>query len=80
MRRSWLALAASLALVLATGSAAAAAVTAGASQAAATAERLPAGDGPPGFWWGTDSFPVPCPAARPTACRASAAPTAATSG
>jgi hypothetical protein len=65
MRRSWLALAASLALVLATGSAAAAAVTAGTSQAAATAERLPAGDGPPGFWWGTDSFPVSVPGSAP---------------
>jgi hypothetical protein len=58
MRRSWLALAASLALVLGTAAAAAATVTAGTSRAAVTAERLPAGDAPPGFWWGTDSLPV----------------------
>ena len=68
MRRTWLALAACLALVLAGGGTAAASVAA------------PAGDGPPGFWWGTDSWPIPVPAARRTACRASAAPTAATSG
>ena len=29
------------------------------------AERLPAGDGPPGFWWGTDSFPVTVPGSAP---------------
>jgi hypothetical protein len=52
MRRIWLALAACLALVLASGAAASAAPTAPA------AERLPAGDAPPGFWWGTDSWPV----------------------
>jgi hypothetical protein len=52
MKRIWLALAACLALVLASGAAAAAAPTAPA------AERLPAGDAPPGFWWGTDSWPV----------------------
>jgi hypothetical protein len=55
MRRTWLALAAGLALVLTTAGTAAAAVTAAAVPAA---ERLPAGDGPPGFWWGTDSWPV----------------------
>jgi hypothetical protein len=58
VRRSWLALAASLALVLGTAATAAATVTAGTSRAAAIAERLPAGDAPPGFWWGTDSLPV----------------------
>jgi len=25
------------------------------------AQALPAGDGPPGFWWGTDSLPVAVP-------------------
>ncbi len=62
MRRSWLALAAALALVLGTAAAAAATVTAGTSRAA---EGLPAGDGPPGFWWGTDSFPVTVPGSAP---------------
>jgi hypothetical protein len=52
MRRIWLALAACLALVLASGAAASASV------AAPAAVRLPAGDAPPGFWWGTDSWPV----------------------
>jgi len=62
MRRTWLALAACLALVLTTG------VTATAAQAASAgsaAERLPAGDGPPGFWWGTDSLPVSVPGSAP---------------
>src|ERR1700730_4084822 len=62
MRRSWLALAVSLALVTGTAVAAAASVTAGTSRAAAS---LPAGDGPPGFWWGTDSFPVTVPGSAP---------------
>ena len=53
MRRTWLALAACLALVLAGGG------TAAASAAA------PAGDGPPGFWWGTDSFNVSVPGKAP---------------
>jgi hypothetical protein len=65
VRRSWLALAASLALVLGTAATAAATVTAGTSGAAATAERLPAGDAPPGFWWGTDSWPVKVPGSAP---------------
>jgi hypothetical protein len=52
VKRIWLALAACLALVLASGAAASAAPTTPA------AERLPAGDAPPGFWWGTDSWPV----------------------
>jgi len=46
MRRIRLVLAGCLALVLASGG------------SAAAAERLPAGDAPPGFWWGTDSWPV----------------------
>jgi hypothetical protein len=46
MKRIWLALAACVALVLAGGT------------AATAAPRLPAGDAPPGFWWGTDSWPV----------------------
>ena len=65
MRRTGLALAACLALVVTSGAAASAAVTAGASPAAAATERLPAGDGPPGFWWGTDSFPVTVPGSAP---------------
>ncbi len=53
MRRIWLALAACLALVLAGGT------------AATAAPRLPAGDAPPGFWWGTDSWPVTVPGKAP---------------
>jgi hypothetical protein len=53
MRRIWLALAACLALVLAGGT------------AATAAPRLPAGDAPPGFWWGTDSWPVTVPGSAP---------------
>jgi hypothetical protein len=52
MRRIWLALSACLALVLTSGAAAPAA------PAAIAAPKLPAGDAPPGFWWGTDSWPV----------------------
>ena len=55
MRRRWLALAACLALVLTSGGTAGATVMAGTGKAVTAAERLPAGDGPPGFWWGTDS-------------------------
>ena len=29
------------------------------------AQAAPAGDGPPGFWWGTDSFPVTVPGSAP---------------
>ena len=57
MRRSRLALAACMAAVLASG-AVTATVTAGASLAATTTAMRPAGDGPAGFWWGTDSWPV----------------------
>ena len=49
MRRIWLALAACLTLVLASGAAA---------MTSSAAEQAPAGDAPPGFWWGTDSWPV----------------------
>jgi hypothetical protein len=33
--------------------------------AVAAAQARPAGDGPPGFWWGTDSFPVTVPGSAP---------------
>jgi len=62
MRRIWLALAACLALVLTTGVTATAAQAASAGGAAA---QRPAGDGPPGFWWGTDSLPVSVPGSAP---------------
>ncbi|MGH3151546.1 MAG: hypothetical protein ACRDOB_12575, partial [Streptosporangiaceae bacterium] len=65
MKRSGLAVAACLALVLASASAAAATVTADTGHAAATARALPDGDGPPGFWWGTDSLPVSVPGSAP---------------
>ncbi len=65
MRRIWLALAACTALVLASGGAAAATVTAGTSRAVTTAQARPDGDGPPGFWWGTDSATVPVPGSAP---------------
>ena len=59
MRRTWMALAAGLALVLGSGASAAASVTAPAKPAA------PAGDGPPGFWWGSDSWPIPVTGSAP---------------
>ncbi len=62
MRRTWLAVAACLALALTTGGTAAASVT---GPAGAAARLAPAGDGPPGFWWGTDSFPVSVPGGAP---------------
>ena len=65
MRRSWLALAVGLALVLTSAGTAAATVTAGTAKAVTAAERLPDGDGPPGFWWGTDSYPVTVPGSAP---------------
>ena len=65
MRRTWMALAAGLALVLAGGASAAASVTAPAAQAASAVPRLPAGDGPPGFWWGSDSWPIPVTGSAP---------------
>jgi hypothetical protein len=65
MKRSGLTVAACLALVLTSSSAAMAAVTADTGQAAVTARAQPAGDGPPGFWWGTDSWPVSVPGSAP---------------
>jgi hypothetical protein len=65
MRRSWLTLAACTALVLAGGGAAAATVTVGASQAVTTAQAGPNGDGPTGFWYGTDSATVPVTSSAP---------------
>ena len=65
MRRSWQALAAALALVLAGGSAAGATVTAGSGRAVTAADLLPAGDGPAGFWWGSDSWPIPVSGSAP---------------
>jgi hypothetical protein len=65
MKRSGLTVVACLALVLASGSAAAATVTVGTGHVAVTARALPAGDGPPGFWWGTDSLPVSVPGSAP---------------
>ena len=65
MRRTWMALAACLTLVLAGGASAAASVTAPAGQAASAVQQLAAGDGPPGFWWGTDSATVPVPGPAP---------------
>ena len=56
MRQIWLALAACLTLILASGAAATAASAAG---------MAPAGDAPPGFWWGTDSWPVTVPGKAP---------------
>jgi len=58
MKRTWIPLAAGLALALATGGTAAATVSAGGSRAVTAAVQRPAGDKPPGFWWGTDSWPV----------------------
>ena len=65
MRRSWSALAACMALILVSSSAAAAAVRAGTIPSAATAVMRADGDGPPGFWWGTDSWPVKVPGRAP---------------
>jgi hypothetical protein len=66
IKRSWRALAGlggCMALLLITG------LLTPASATAATAARAvttaPAGDGPPGFWWGTDSFPVTVPGRAP---------------
>ena len=58
MKRKWLALASRAALALVT------AVT-GVTVAATAASASPAGDGPPGFWWGTDSLPVTVPGSAP---------------
>jgi hypothetical protein len=67
MKRSWLTrgrLAACLALLLLIP-ATASVLTAGPARAVTTAGARPDGDGPPGFWWGTDSFPVSVPGSAP---------------
>jgi hypothetical protein len=51
----------SLTVLLAPSSASAATL----APAVKTAQAVPAGDGPPGFWWGTDSFPVTVPGSAP---------------
>ena len=66
MKHPWRALAAlggGMALLLITGL-----LTPTSATAATTARSVttaPAGDGPPGFWWGTDSFPVTVPGSAP---------------
>jgi hypothetical protein len=65
MKRAWLALAACLALALTSGGGASATVAADTGRAVTAAEQLPDGDGPPGFWWGTDSLPVNVPGSAP---------------
>jgi hypothetical protein len=65
MKRAWLALAACIALALTSGGVASATVAAGTGRAVTAAEQLPDGDGPPGFWWGTDSLPVTVPGSAP---------------
>ena len=65
MKRAWLALAACIALALTTGGVASANVTAGSGRAVTAAGQLPDSDGPPGFWWGTDSLPVTVPGSAP---------------
>jgi hypothetical protein len=69
MKRLWLALAACATVTLAGGAASAAvAADAGpAGPAGAAAAQLREGDGPPGFWWGTDSLPVAVPGSAPYA-------------
>jgi hypothetical protein len=66
MKRSWRALAGlggCMALLLTAGLLAPTLATAATGARAVTA--APAGDGPPGFWWGTDSFPVTVPGSAP---------------
>jgi hypothetical protein len=66
MKRSWLAVGVGIALVMASGAAAAAPMAAAStSQAVTTAQVGRSGDGPPGFWWGTDSWPVTVPSNAP---------------
>jgi len=66
MKRSWLAVGVGMALVMASGAAAAAPTAAAStSQAVTTAQAGRSGDGPPGFWWGTDSWPVSVPGGAP---------------
>src|SRR5207302_11151527 len=49
----------------AVGLASAGARRAGTSEAATGAVSRPAGDGPPGFWWGSDSWPIPVSGSAP---------------
>jgi hypothetical protein len=70
MKRSWLRASRCLPLVLIVGAAvttgaAVTAMTTGTSLAAATAAARAAGDGPTGFWWGTDSSHVNVPGSAP---------------
>ena len=65
MKRAWLALAACIALALTSGGVTSATVAAGTGRAVTAAEQFPDGDGPPGFWWGTDSLPVTVPGSAP---------------
>jgi hypothetical protein len=65
MKRASLTLAACIALALTSGGVASATVAAGTGRAVTAAEQLPDGDGPPGFWWGTDSLPVTVPGSAP---------------
>ena len=66
MKRSWLAIGVGMALVMASGAAAAAPTAAAStSQAVITSQVGRSGDGPPGFWWGTDSWPVTVPSNAP---------------
>jgi hypothetical protein len=69
MRRSWRALGGFggiMALLLMAGFLAGTPATAVTTAQAGPAARLaPAGDGPPGFWWGTDSWPVTVPGSAP---------------
>jgi len=65
MKRSWLAIGVGMALVMASGAAAAAPMAAGTTQAVTTAQVQRSGDGPAGFWWGTDSWPVSAPGGAP---------------
>src|ERR1700728_5055940 len=57
MKRTWLALAGCAALTLASA-ATGVTVAVTAASAASVAQHRPDGDGPPGFWYGTDSLPV----------------------
>lgn len=69
MKRSWRMLGAAggcAALLVVTGLLTQApALAAAESPAVTAAQALPGGDGPPGFWWGTDSWPVTVPGGAP---------------
>src|SRR3984885_11940277 len=57
MKRTWLALAGCAALTLASAVTGVTVAATGASAASVATQRSD-GDGPPGFWYGTDSLPV----------------------